>query len=372
MFRDVAETVVRPGAAKRDQSHAFPYDLLPALAATGLFGAILPEEVGGDGLDTVSFALALEEIARVDQSVALTVANIVGLSGLPLYLFGSDEQRNKWLSPVMDGTVLGAFALTEPGGGSDTAAARTRATRTDGGWVLNGSKTFITNAGTDLTKFAITTAVTGKRDDGRSTISAFLVETDNPGYSVGPPLSKLGWRASDTREVFFRDCEVPDSALFGLEGQGLRQFLQTLEFGRIQIATLGVGLAQGALDAATEYAKTRTAFGKPIAQHQGVAFKIADSAVETESARLLTLRAAWLRDAGLPFGHAASMAKLAASEAAMHGAHRAVQIHGGYGFTDEYEVSRFFRDAKGLEIGEGTSEIQRAVIAAEITGLRSF
>jgi alkylation response protein AidB-like acyl-CoA dehydrogenase len=370
-FRRFADRQVAPGATERDQTGAFPYDLVPELAKIGAFRMVFPEEEGGDGADTVSFVVALEEIARADQSVAALVANQVGLSALPIATFGTPEQKERWLPGLFSGEVLGSFGLTEPEAGSDTAAIATRAVRDGDGWVLSGSKMFITNAGTDLTAFVIVAAVTGRREDGRSTAGTFIVETSNPGFSVSAPLKKMGWRASDTRQVFLDECRVPDSAVLGDPHRGLAQFLRTLDFGRIQIATLGVGLVQAALDAAADYAGRREAFGRPIGQFQGVSFKLADMEVDAHAARLLTLNSARLRDAGVPFAHEAALAKLYASEAAMRAAHRCVQIHGGAGFMDDSLPARLFRDAKILEIGEGTSEIQRLVISRRLTADRA-
>lgn len=366
-FRKFADAQIAPGAQQRDQTGTFPYDLVPQLASVGLFRMVFPEELGGDGGDTVSFVLALEEIARADQSVAALVANQVGLSALPIATFGTSEQKTRWLRHLFDGHALGAFALTEPGGGSDNAAMRTRAERDGDDWVLTGSKMFITNAGTDLTEFVTVAAVTGHSDDDRPQVGAFIVETSSPGFTVSPPMKKTGWRASDTREVYLDGCRVGPEALLGDPNQGLSQFLRTLDFGRIQIATLGVGLVQAALDASIAHASGRQAFGRPIADFQGVSFKLADMEVEAHAARLLTLNAAKLRDAGSPFAREAAMAKLFASEAAMRAAHQCVQIHGGAGFMDDTVPSRLFRDAQILEIGEGTSEIQRLVLSRGLT-----
>lgn len=366
-FRDFAAKEIAPGARDRDQSGTFPYDLVEPLAEIGAFRMVLPEELGGDGSDTVSFVVALEEIARADQSVAALVANQVGLSAMPIARFGTDEQRSRWLPGLLSGKVLGSFGLTEPGGGSDTARIRTRARRDGDGWVVDGSKTFITNAGLESTGFVIVAARTGERADGRPAAGTFIVETDTPGFSVGPPLKKMGWRASDTREVFLEGVRVPDSAVLGDPERGLQQFLASLDFGRIQIATLGVGLVQSALDFAIDYASSREAFGHPIEKYQAVAFKLADMEVDAHAARVLTMRAAELRDAGAPFSHEAAIAKLFASEAAMRAGHQCVQIHGGAGFMDDSDAARLFRDAKILEIGEGTSEIQRLVISRRLT-----
>jgi butyryl-CoA dehydrogenase len=366
-FRAFAVKAIAPGARERDQQGAFPDELVKPLAEIGVFRMLFPTEHGGDGADTVSFVVALEEIARADQSVAATVANQVGLAAMPISRFGTEEQRARWLPDLFAGEVLGSFGLTEPGGGSDTAAIRTRARREGGEWVLDGAKTFITNAGLDSTAFVIVAARTGEREDGRTAAGTFIVETDRPGFSVGPPLKKMGWRASDTREVFLDGVRVPDSALLGDPERGLQQFLAALDFGRIQIATLGIGLIQSALDFSLDYASRRRAFGQQIDRFQAVAFKLADMEVDAHAARSLTLRAAELRDAGASFSHEAAIAKLYASEAAMRAAHQCVQIHGGAGFMDDSDASRLFRDAKILEIGEGTSEIQRLVISRRLT-----
>ncbi len=366
-FRDFADKEITPGARERDGSGRFPYELVGPLAETGVFGMLLPVEHGGDGGDTVSFIVALEEIARADQSVAALVANQVGLSALPVSRFGTSEQRARWLPALLSGQVLGAFGLTEPGGGSDTASIRTRARRDGDDWVLNGAKTFITNAGLETTGFVVVAARTGEPKDGRAPAGTFIVETDAPGFSVGPPLKKLGWRSSDTREVFLDGVRVPATAVLGDPERGLQQFLAALDFGRIQIATLGVGLEQSALDHALAYAANREAFGQRIDRFQAVAFKLADMEVDAHAARGLTLRAGELRDQGLSFSHEAAIAKLFASEAAMRAAHQCVQIFGGAGFMDDSDAARLFRDAKILEIGEGTSEIQRLVISRRLT-----
>ena len=366
-FHEFATKEIAPGARDRDQSGAFPSDLVAPLADIGVFRMMLPTELGGDGADTVSFVVALEEIARADQSVAALVANQVGLSALPIARFGSKEQCERWLPGLLSGEVLGSFGLTEPGGGSDTGSIRTRARHDGDGWVLDGAKTFITNAGVDSTGFVIVAANTGQRADGRTAAGTFIVETNSPGFSVGPPLKKMGWRASDTREVFLDGVRVPNAAVLGDPERGLQQFLAALDFGRIQIATLGVGLIQSALDFALEYGAQREAFGQRIDRFQAIAFKLADMEVDAHAARSLTLRAAELRDAGVAFSHEAAIAKLFASEAAMRASHQCVQIYGGAGFMDDSDASRLFRDAKILEIGEGTSEIQRLVISRRLT-----
>jgi alkylation response protein AidB-like acyl-CoA dehydrogenase len=361
LFREFSAAEIAPGATERDQRDEFHYDLIPKLAATGVFSLVFPKELGGLGGDTVSYVLALEEIGQADQSVAATVANQVGLSGMPIATFGSEAQKDRWLPELFAGRSLGATALTEPSSGSDAGNIGTWAEHVDGGWVLNGSKMFITNSGTRLTGFVIALTRTPSYD-GPEGATNFIVPTASPGFGVGPNLKKMGWRSSDTHQVFFDDCRVGNDAVLGIEGGGYRQVLDTLDFGRIQIATLGVSLAQAALDSACRYAKDRTAFGRPIGDYQGVSFRLADMAVEVQAARLLTLEAAWRRDQGLEFAQQAAYAKLYASEGAMRAANACVQIHGGYGFMDDSTPSRLFRDAKVLEIGEGTSEIQRLVI----------
>lgn len=368
MVRGFAREVVEPEAAKRDADGAFHDDLIGPLAATGIFGLPFGEDVGGQGGDTVAFVVALEEIARADQSVAATVANQVGLSALPIATFGTEAQRRRWLPELFSGRVLGSFGLTEPGGGSDNKSMTTRAEKVEGGWVLDGAKMFITNAGTDRTGFVIIAARTGTSASGKASFGAFIVETTRNGFSVGPPLRKLGWRSSDTRPVYLERCLVPDDAVLGDSAGGLPAMLRTLAFGRIQIATLAVGLAQRALDEASAYAEERVAFGRPIAEYQGTSFKLADMAVGVCAARLLTMEAAWRRDRGLEFADHATRAKLFASEVAVRASHDCLQVHGGLGFMDDTVPARLYRDARLLEIGEGTSEILRMVIAR---GLRA-
>ncbi len=371
IFREFARKVVEPGAAARDTTGEYHYDLVPRLARTGIFGLPFPEEVGGQGGSTVDFVIALEEVSWADQSVAATVANQVGLSALPVFVFGSLEQKQRWLGPLFRGETLGCFALTEPGGGSDNRGMKTTATRTPRGWRIHGSKMYITNAGTDLTGFLIVAARTGTTADGKPQIGSFIVERQLPAVSVSPPLKKLGWRSSDTREVFFDHVEVPEDCALGDPLTGMSTMMRTLEFGRIQIATLGVGLAQRALDEAAGYAVQRTAFERPIGDNQGVAFKIADMTVGVRAARMLTIDAAARRDRGEPFGDEAAQAKLFASEVAARSAHDCVQIHGGFGFMDETVPARLYRDARVLEIGEGTSEILRMIIARRALGGRN-
>ncbi|MBX5493672.1 MAG: acyl-CoA dehydrogenase family protein, partial [Chloroflexi bacterium] len=325
-------------------------------------GLPFPETLGGVGAGTLELAIAIEELARVDSSVAITVSANVGLAGMVLYEFGTPQQQERWLAPLARGEILGALAGTEPDAGSDVQGIRTTARPEGDGWRLNGTKAFITNAGTPLSAFVVTTAITGQRDDGPE-ISMLLVPNGAPGYHVGPPYHKLGWHASDTRELVFADCRVPGDHLVGQRGAGVRQFLRVLDGGRIGVAALAVGLAQGALDMAVAYARQRHAFGEPIARKQAIQFQLADLATELDAARLLTYRAATLRDTGQPYGQAAAKAKLFASELAVRAANTSLQVHGGYGYMEEAPIARFYRDAKILTIGEGTSEIQRLVIA---------
>jgi alkylation response protein AidB-like acyl-CoA dehydrogenase len=359
--RAFAEEVVAPAAAGSDEREELPLEVLRRAAEVGLFGIPFSEEWGGQGGDLLSFCLCLEEIARFDSSVAITIEAAVGLAANPIDRFGTDEQKQRWLVPMARGEAIGAFALTEPGGGSDAHAIRTTA-RLDGDeWVIDGSKAFITNAGTPITSAILVAA----RDDGaeRGDVSTIVVPIGTPGLTIGPAYRKLGWRASDTRELAFDGCRVPADHLLGERGRGYAELLQTLADGRVATAALGVGLARGCLEESVRYAREREAFGRPIGAFQALQFKIADMQVGVETARLAYQRAAWLRDAGRPFATEASVAKLYASEVAMSAARDAVQVHGGYGYVEEFPVARFYRDAKALEIGEGTSEIQRVLIA---------
>ena len=356
--RDFAEDRIAPVAEELDREHRFPYDIVAALGELGLMGIPIPEEHGGGGGDTLAYALAIEELTRIDSSVAITVAAHTSLGIMPIFLFGSDEQKAKWLPDLASGRRLAAFGLTEPEAGSDAGATRTTADLRDGSWVVNGSKIFITNAGTDLTAFVTITARTG--DDE---ISNVVVPKGTEGYEISAPMRKMGWRASDTRELSFRDCAVPEDHLLGERGAGLRQFLEILDGGRISVAAMGLGLAQGAFDLASAYARERQQFGQPIGKFQAIQFFLADMATEIEAGRNLVYKAAWLKDQGRPFAQAAAIAKLYTGELANRVVNAAVQIHGGYGFMDEYAVSRLYRDQKVLEIGEGTNEIQRLVIA---------
>jgi short-chain 2-methylacyl-CoA dehydrogenase len=359
--REFAEERVAPAAEELDREHRFPYELVAELAELGLMGMPIPEEFGGGGTDTLAYAIAIEELTRVDSSVAITVAAHTSLGTMPIFLFGSDEQKREWLPQLASGQKLGAFGLTEAGAGSDAGATRTRAELRDGQWVINGSKIFITNAGTDISGLVTITALTG---DGE--VSNIIVPNGTPGYEISPQMRKLGWRASDTRELSFKDAAVPEGNLLGPRGEGFRQFLEILDGGRISVAAMGVGLAQGAYDLAFRYAQEREQFGKPIARFQAVQFQLADMAVEIEAGRNLVYKAAWLKDEGRPFAKEAAMAKLYTGELSHRVANAALQIHGGYGFMDESAISRLYRDQKILEIGEGTNEVQRMVIARHL------
>ncbi len=356
--RDFALTRVQPAAAELDREARFPYELVAEMAELGLMGIPIPEEYGGAGADTVSYAIAVEELTRIDSSVAITLAAHTSLGTMPIYLFGSDAQKREWLPRLASGEALAAFGLTEPDAGSDAGATRTRAELRDGQWIVNGAKMFITNAGTDITACVTITARTG--DDE---ISNIVVPNGAPGYEIAAPMHKLGWRASDTRELAFRDCAVPEGNLLGERGRGYHQFLEVLDGGRISVAAMGVGLAQGAYDLAFAYAQERQQFGKPISKFQAVQFQLADMATEIEAGRALVHRAAWLKDEGKPFALAAAQAKLYTGILSNRAANTALQIHGGYGFMDEFAISRLYRDQKILEIGEGTNEVQRMVIA---------
>jgi short/branched chain acyl-CoA dehydrogenase len=359
--RDFAVERVGPVAEELDREHRFPYELVKEMAELGLMGMTIPEEYGGAGTDTVSYAIAVEELTRVDSSVAITMAAHHSLGTLPIYMFGSEEQKREWVPELASGVKIAAFGLTEPEAGSDAGAARTRAELEDGEWVVNGSKMFITNAGTDITACVTITAVTGEDE-----ISNIVVPNGTDGYEIAPPMQKLGWRASDTRELSFRDVRVPEGNLLGPRGKGFQQFLEILDGGRISVAAMGLGLAQGAFDLASEYARERKQFGKPIASFQAIQFQLADMATEIEAGRNMVYKAAWLKDQNRPFGREAAMAKLYTGELSHRAANAALQIHGGYGFMDEYAISRLYRDQKVLEIGEGTNEVQRLVIARQL------
>jgi short/branched chain acyl-CoA dehydrogenase len=358
LVRDFADGEVRPVAEELDRDKRFPYEIVAKLGELGLMGIPYPEEYGGGGADNLSYTIAIEELARVDSSVAITVAAHTSLGTWPLYAFGSDELKADWMPRLCSGERLGAFGLTEPEAGSDAGNTRTRAELDGDEWVINGAKQFITNSGTDISGFVTITARTG--DDE---ISNLLVPNGTPGYAIGKPYRKMGWNASDTRPLAFEECRVPEDNLVGPRGQGFKQFLQTLDGGRIGVSAMGVGLAQGALDEALAYAKERMAFGRPISKYQAIQAKLADISTEIEAARLLTYRAAIEKDLGRSFSLTAAQAKLKTGRLAVRATEEAVQIHGGYGYIEEYPVCRFYRDAKILTIGEGTDEVQQMVIA---------
>jgi short-chain 2-methylacyl-CoA dehydrogenase len=359
--RDFAERRVAPVAAELDREQRFPYELVAELAELGLLGMTIPEEYGGGGTDTVSYAIAVEELTRIDSSVAITVAAHHSLGTLPIWNFGSEEQKRQWLPELASGRRLAAFGLTEAGAGSDAGATRTTARLEEGDWVVDGSKIFITNAGTDITACATITAKTG--DDE---ISNLIVPNGADGYVISEPMHKLGWRASDTRELSFQGVRVPEGNLLGPRGDGFHQFMQILDGGRISVASMGVGLAQGAYDLAAGYAKERQQFGRPIKDFQAVRFALADLATEIEAGRALVYKAAWLKDQERPFAREAAMAKLFTGILSNRAVNISLQVHGGYGFMDEYPISRLYRDQKILEIGEGTNEVQRMVIARHL------
>ena len=366
--RDFAREVVAPVAAEHDAEHSFPYEIVAGMAEMGLFGLPFPEEYGGMGGDYFALCLALEELGKVDQSVAITLEGGVSLGAMPVYRFGTEEQKQQWLPPLAGGTALGAFGLTEAGGGTDAGATKTTARLEDGHWVINGSKQFITNSGTDITRLVTVTAVTSASGDSRE-ISAILVPVPTPGFVAEPAYNKVGWNASDTHPLSFTDVRVPEENLLGERGRGYANFLQILDEGRVAIAALATGAAQGCVDESVKYARERTAFGTAIGRFQAIEFKIARMEARAHAARAAYYDAAALMLAGKPFKKQAAIAKLVASEAAMDNARDATQIHGGYGFINEFPVARHYRDSKILEIGEGTSEVQLMLIAREI-GLR--
>jgi short/branched chain acyl-CoA dehydrogenase len=358
LVRDFADGEVRPVAEELDREKRFPYEIVRKLGDLGLMGMPYPQEYGGGGTDNLSYAIAVEELTRVDSSVAITMAAHTSLGTWPVYAFGSEAQKTELLPDLCSGRKLGAFGLTEPEAGSDAGNVRTTAKLEDGEWVIDGTKQFITNAGTDISGHVAITARTGEGE-----ISNIIVPTGTPGYEQGEPYRKMGWNASDTRPLSFDGARVPEENLLGPRGQGFKQFLQTLDGGRIGVAAMGVGLAQGALDEALAYAKERRAFGQPISKFQAIQAKLADMATEIEAARLLTYHAAWLKDQKRSFTLVAAKAKLMTGRLAVRAAEEAVQIHGGYGYIEEYPVCRFYRDAKILTIGEGTDEVQQMVIA---------
>lgn len=356
--RDFARSVVAPVAAKHDEEHSFPYEVVSGMAEMGLFGLPFPEEYGGMGGDYFALCLALEELGKVDQSVAITLEAGVSLGAMPVYRFGTEEQKQEWLPLLASGQALGAFGLTEAGGGSDAGATKTTAKLDDGHWVINGNKQFITNSGTDITRLVTVTALTGERE-----ISSILVPVPTEGFTAEPAYNKVGWNASDTHPLTFQDVRVPEENLLGTRGRGYANFLRILDEGRIAIAALSVGAAQGCVDESVKYAKERSAFGQPIGKYQAIEFKIARMEARAQAARAAYYDAAALMLAGKPFKKEAAIAKLVSSEAAMDNARDATQIHGGYGFMNEYPVARHYRDSKILEIGEGTTEVQYMVIA---------
>ena len=363
--RDFAQSMVAPVAARHDAEHSFPYEVVAGMAEMGLFGLPFPEEWGGMGGDYFALCLALEELGKVDQSVAITLEAGVSLGAMPVYRFGTDAQKREWLPQLTSGRALGAFGLTEPGGGSDAGATKTTARLDDGHWLINGSKQFITNSGTDITSLVTVTAVTGELD-GKKEISSILVPVPTPGFTVEPAYDKVGWRASDTHPLTFDDVRVPEENLLGERGRGYANFLRILDEGRIAIAALSTGAAQGCVDESVKYAREREAFGQPIGRYQAIEFTIARMEARAHTARTAYYDAAALMLAGKPFKKQAAIAKLVASEAAMDNARDATQVHGGYGFMNEFSVARHYRDSKILEIGEGTSEVQLMVIAREV------
>ncbi|MDX6492147.1 MAG: short-chain 2-methylacyl-CoA dehydrogenase [Gaiellaceae bacterium] len=359
--REFATARVAPVAEELDRESRFPYELVAEMAELGLMGIPIPEEYGGAGSDTLAYAIAIEELTRIDSSVAITVAAHTSLGTMPILLFGNEEQKREWLPQLASGEKLAAFGLTEADAGSDAGATRTRAEPRDGQWIVNGSKIFITNAGTDISACVTITALTA--DDE---VSNVIVPNGTPGYTISPPMHKLGWHASDTRELSFKDVAVPEGNLLGERGRGFVQFLEILDGGRISVAAMGVGLAQGAYDLAYAYAQERKQFGKPISSFQAVQFKLADMATEIEAGRALVYRAAWLKDQGRPFALAAAQAKLYTGELSNRVVNASLQMHGGYGFMEESAIARLYRDQKVLEIGEGTNEVQRMVIAKHL------
>ncbi|MGD0968185.1 MAG: acyl-CoA dehydrogenase family protein [Candidatus Aquilonibacter sp.] len=363
LARDFAQNEVRPRAEEMDREEAFPYDLVVQMAELGFMGLPFPEEYGGAGADTVSYALAVMEIARVDASTAITMAAHISLGASPFYLFGTEEQKQRYLVPLAQGKMLWGFGLTEPNAGSDAGNVQTKARLEGGQWVINGTKAFITNSGTAISGGTTITAATGTRADGKPEISNLIVPQETPGFTRSKKYKKMGWRASDTRELSFVDAKVPEANLLGERGEGFAQFLKILDGGRISVAALSVGLAMGAYDEALQYSKDRIAFGKPISKFQAIAFKLVDMLTEIEHAKMMVLKAAWEKDQGREFEQTASLAKLYSGEVSRRVVNEAVQIHGGYGFMDEYPVSRMYRDQKINEIGEGTNEVQRMVLA---------
>lgn len=363
MARNFAEREIIPNRDEWNENRRFPIEIFQKMATLGLMGLLIPEKYGGGEATTVGFAAALEEIARADQSVAAPLNAHLTIGSIPFLLYGTEEQKQQWLVPLAKGEKIGAFGLTEPNAGSDAAGVETRAELDGDEWVINGAKQFISNTGTDMSQGVVALVLTGKAEDGKKRFSVIMVPKGTPGYTVGKRFKTIGWRGLDSREQIFQDCRVPKDNLIGEEGKGLRHFMETLDVGRISVAALGLGLAQACLEVSLEHAKTRVQFGRPICKFQAIQFKLADMATELEMARLINFKAAWLRDEGKPYAMEAAMAKMVASAVAMRAANEGLQIHGGYGFTEEYIISRFFQDAKILEIGEGTNEIQHIVIA---------
>jgi alkylation response protein AidB-like acyl-CoA dehydrogenase len=364
VVRDFAEREIAPHVAAWDREHRLPIHIVQAMGDLGLLGLVVPEQYGGSAGDFTSLCVAIEELGRVDQSIGITLEAAVGLGINPILTYGTEEQKRQWLPDLVAGRALAGFGLTEPDAGSDASATKTRAVLEDGEWTINGAKAFITNSGTSITSLVTVTAKTGEDE-----ISSLIVPSGTPGFIVEPPYEKLGWHISDTHGLTFDNCRVPEANLLGVRGDGYRQFLAVLDDGRIAIAALAVGLAQGCLDVSVRYANERHTFGAPIGSRQAVAFALSDLAVSVEAARLLTYKAAWLKDSGRPAAHvkqAASMAKLYATEAAVAATRTATQVFGGNGFMEEFPVARFYRDAKILEIGEGTSEVQRMLIARSL------
>ncbi len=361
-----AREVVAPVSYHHDSTKTFPYDVVRSMAQMGLFGLPFPEEYGGMGGNYFTLCLALEELARVDQSVAITLEAAVSLGAMPIYRYGTEQQKQQWLPLLASGAALGAFGLTEAGGGSDAGATRTTARLEDGSWVVSGTKAFITNSGTDITRLVTVTAVTATNGEGKKEISSILIPVPTPGFSAGPAYDKVGWHASDTHPLTFEDVRVPEENLLGLRGRGFANFLQILDEGRIAISALAVGAAQGCVDESVRYAREREAFGRPIGQNQAIAFKIARMEARVHVARTAYYDAAARMLAGLPFKKAAAIAKMVSGEAAMDNARDATQVHGGYGFINDYPVARHYRDSKILEIGEGTTEVQLLLIAREL------
>ncbi|MCG2621332.1 acyl-CoA dehydrogenase family protein [Arthrobacter sp. I2-34] len=364
--QDFAQTAVAPVSAKHDEEHSFPYEIVQQMGEMGLFGLPFPEEYGGMGGDYFALALALEELGKVDQSVAITLEAGVGLGAMPIYHFGTEEQKAKWLPDLAEGRALAGFGLTEPGVGSDAGGTAATARLEDGYWVINGSKQFITNSGTDITSLVTVTAVTGMRENGKKEISTIIVPSGTEGFTVEPAYNKVGWNASDTHPLSFADVRVPEENLLGQRGRGYANFLSILDEGRVAIAALATGAAQGCVDESVKYAKERTAFGRNIGSYQAISFKIARMEARAHAARAAYYAAAQKMLAGKPFKKEAAIAKLVASEAAMDNARDATQIHGGYGFMNEYPVARHYRDSKILEVGEGTTEVQLMLIAREL------